>query len=119
MSLDLDKSSLECFTKVIETTSGFDIDSQSLEDQEEISQILKNKRYEKDTASRTCLAYWTFIIISAWLVAVFLLLIFNIITIYFFDFVFLSDKVYITLLATTTANIIGLPAIVLKGYFNK
>lgn len=109
MSLNLDANSLECFTKVIETTSGFDIDSQSLEDQEQISQILKNKRYEKDTASRTCLAYWTFGIISVWLFVVVILLSCN----------FLPDAVYITLLTTTTVNIIGLPAIVLKGYFNK
>lgn len=64
-------------------------------------------RFRKDTKDRSNLAYWTFWIISLWLVAVVILLAFN----------FLSQTVYVTLLTTTTVNIIGLPAIVLHGYF--
>lgn len=65
------------------------------------------KRFNQDTKNRSVLARWTFGIISVWLIAVLILLSFN----------FLSESVYITLLATTTVNIIGLPAIVLRGYF--
>lgn len=65
------------------------------------------RRFNQDTKNRSVLALWTFRIISVWLIAVVALLGFN----------FLSDAVCITLLTTMTINIIGLPAIVLRGYF--
>lgn len=65
------------------------------------------RRFNQDTKNRSVLALWTFRIISVWLIAVVALLGFN----------FLSNAVCITLLTTTTINIIGLPAIVLRGYF--
>ena len=64
-------------------------------------------RFRKDTKDRSNLAYWTFIIITSWLFFVLVLLFFK----------KLPDSVFITLLNTTTVNIIGLPAIVLRGYF--
>lgn len=64
-------------------------------------------RFRKDTKDRSILAYWTFGIITGWLVGVLVLLFFK----------KLPDSVFITLLTTTTVNIIGLPAIVLRGYF--
>lgn len=64
-------------------------------------------RFRKDTKDRSNLAYWTFGIITGWLIAVVVLLACN----------FLPQTVYVTLLTTTTVNIIGLPAIVLHGYF--
>ena len=64
-------------------------------------------RFKQDTKDRSKLAYWTFRIISLWLVFVFVLLLIN-------D---LPNSVFITLLTTTTVNIIGLPIIVLRGYF--
>lgn len=67
----------------------------------------ERRRFEEDTKNRKVLAYWTFGIITGWLVAVVGLLAFN----------FLPPTVYVTLLTTTTVNIIGLPAIVLHGYF--
>lgn len=65
------------------------------------------KRFKENTKNRSILTIWTFCIISSWLIAVVVLLSCN----------FLSDSVAITLLSTTTINIIGLPAIVLRGYF--
>ena len=67
----------------------------------------ERRRFEEDTKNRKVLAYWTFGIITGWLIAVVVLLAFN----------FLPPTVYVTLLTTTTVNIIGLPAIVLHGYF--
>lgn len=67
----------------------------------------ERRRFEEDTKNRKVLAYWTFGIITGWLIAVVGLLAFN----------FLPPTVYVTLLTTTTVNIIGLPAIVLHGYF--
>lgn len=66
-------------------------------------------RFRKDTKDRSNLAYWTFGIITGWLIAVVVLLACN----------FLPQTVYVTLLTTTTVNIIGLPAIVLHGYFTQ
>lgn len=83
-------------------------DSLNEKEQTEIRQSkAETQRYEEDTKNRKILAYWTFWIISLWLVAVVILLAFN----------FLPPTVYVTLLTTTTVNIIGLPAIVLHGYF--
>ncbi len=67
----------------------------------------ERRRFEEDTKNRKVLAHWTFGIITGWLIAVVVLLACN----------FLPQTVYVTLLTTTTVNIIGLPAIVLHGYF--
>ena len=83
-------------------------DSLNKKGQAEVRQAeAETQRYEEDTKNRKILAHWTFWIISFWLIAVVALLAFN----------FLPPTVYITLLTTTTVNIIGLPAIVLHGYF--
>lgn len=84
-----------------------DIDASSLKDQEKI-------RYKQDTKFRRHLTLWVMIIIPVWLYMVFQLLCkcangqWH-----------LSDMVLSTLLATTTANILGLANIVLKGMFLK
>ncbi len=67
------------------------------------------ERLQNDTKNRSVLAYWTFGIISVWLIFVASLLAFK----------ELPESVFITLLTTTTINIIGLPAIVLHGYFSQ
>lgn len=66
-------------------------------------------RFGKDTKLRKILAIWTMIIISGWLVCVFLILILC---------QQLKSDVIITLLATTTMNVLGLPKIILEGLFN-
>lgn len=84
-----------------------DIDTSSLKEQEKI-------RYSQDTKFRKHLTRWVMFIIPIWLYMVFQLLCkcangqWH-----------LSDVVLSTLLATTTANILGLANIVLKGMFLK
>ena len=69
-----------------------------------------NDRYRQDTKLRKIFSIWTFVIISTWIVATFVLLFFN-------SKLEIDNSVYIALLTTTTANIIGLPLVVLKGLF--
>lgn len=72
---------------------------------------LEQNRYQTDTTARKNLSRWTMWLITLWLGAVVAILVLN------FWFVHLSDKVLMMLLGTTTANVIGLAQIVLKGYY--
>jgi hypothetical protein len=87
-----------------------DIDSDDLKAQVKMKD-LENKRYASDTLDRKWLAIWTAIIVSVWLYFVLIILTFN-------RIICLSDSVLITLLGTTTLNVLGLSFIVLKGHFN-
>lgn len=70
------------------------------------------KRYEQDTRFRKHLAHWVMYIVPVWLGCVLFIITFN------NPFCFnLDSKVLITLLATTTVNVLGLAYIVLKGIF--
>lgn len=73
---------------------------------------LKKDRYKKDTAHRQRLVITVMIIIIGWLLAVMTLLFFCLFR------TGLSDAVLIALLGTTTVNVLGLAAIVLKGFFH-
>lgn len=68
----------------------------------------KTARYGQDTLHRHHLITWVMIIIPVWLVAV-------LVIVAFADKV--SDMVKTTLLVTTTANVIGLALVVLRGMF--
>ena len=72
------------------------------------------KRFEQDTKHRAFLAIWVVAATSLWLIVV-------LIIIFFCGFSFmgfhLSDTVLTVLLSTTTLNVLGLPFIVLKGFF--
>lgn len=74
------------------------------------------KRYTDDTFHRQVLVYWSMGIVTAWLAFVMYMLFTN-----KCDcgcaWVRLSDPALITLMGTSTLNIIGLVLIVLKGYF--
>lgn len=87
-----------------------DIDSNPLGVQEDA----KNERYKKNTSHRGRLIAWSAFIVTLWLVGVWVLLylvgLHN-------DFR-ISDSVLITLLTTTTINVLGLMIIVLKDLFN-
>ncbi len=85
-----------------------DIDSDDLKLQEK---RYKNERYRADTKSRKTLAYWAATVVSVYLISVLVILIIN------YNYICLSDAVLITLLGTTTLNVLGLMFIVLKGYF--
>ncbi len=70
----------------------------------------KAKRYGQDTQHRSHLIAWVMVIIPVWLVAVLLIV----------AFAFrVSDTVKTTLLVTTTANVIGLALVVLRGMFGE
>lgn len=70
----------------------------------------KSWRYYHDTIHRKHLICWVMWIIPVWLLAVLFITAFanNV-----------SDTVKTTLLVTTTANVIGLALVVLKGMFSK
>lgn len=82
-----------------------DTDSMSLKEQRKL-------RYRQDTKFRRCLTIWVMFIVPAWLAAIFAVVCFCAAEIWR-----LSDAVMVALLATTTANILGLAYIVLKGMF--
>ena len=83
------------------------MDEQDLEDRN-----LQRERYKRDTKNRDSLAKATMGLIVGWLIFVAII----ILSCGCGD-IELSDAVVCTLLATTTANILGLASTVLKGYF--
>jgi len=72
----------------------------------------KTRRFAEDTKHRKGLVSWVKYVVTLWLVSVLFVVTFN----STFSFK-LSDSVLITLLATTTVNILGLAFIVLQGLF--
>ena len=88
-----------------------DIDSDDLKEQIKLKK-LESERYRSDTKDRKWLAIWTAIIVSFWLLTVLCILILNERLLFC-----LSDMVLITLLGTTTLNVLGLSFIVLRGHF--
>lgn len=85
----------------------------SLEDVDK-KEINRQKRYEQNTEQRLFLAKWVVWTSSIWLSAVIIILILVGATV-----LYLSPSVLNVLLATTTANVLGLAYIVLKGLFGK
>lgn len=82
-----------------------DVDDKSMREQ-------RKARFSQDTKYRRHLANWVMTIVPCWL--------FLVIAILFcdgFNFIKLQTEVLITLLATTTVNVLGLAYIVLKGIF--
>jgi len=87
-------------------------EEESWNDLERASVALANDRYKGDTVHRNFLAKWAAFVVSIWLILVVTILCLN-------NFAFhLPDNVLITLLTTTTINILGLMIIVLKDIFN-
>ena len=70
-------------------------------------------RFEQDTDFRRYLAIWVMIIVPVWLVIVYAVLILN-----GTGCIRVDPKVMVSLLVTTTANVLGLAYIVLKGIFS-
>lgn len=73
----------------------------------------EKKRYSEDTRHRKRLVYWVMGVVTVWLICIFVFLL-----LYGFGCIKAEALVVETLLATTTANILGLPYIVLKGLFH-
>lgn len=82
--------------------------------QENTFDNLFNKRYTQNTQLRRHLARWAAYVVSIWMLFVLLILVLNEKWL-----ICLSDSVLITLLGTTTANVLGLVAIVLYDLFNR
>lgn len=72
------------------------------------------ERYSQDTRFRKHLARWVMWIVPAWLAIVLIIVFFC-----GFGLTSLDSSVLITLLATTTVNVLGLAYIVLKGIFRQ
>lgn len=100
----------ELISTHVEETGDIDIDSDDLMIQKELK-LLEAKRYSSDTFYRRWLVRWTSIVVSVWLLAVLLILIFN------EQHIHLSSNVLMVLLGTTTLNVLGLSFIVLRGHF--
>ena len=76
---------------------------------------LENDRYKQDTKWRDRLARWVVIVTSIWMLIILFILVIK----GFCSTFDLEKEVLITLLATTTANVLGLPLIVLSGIFSE
>lgn len=85
--------------------SNNDVDTDEMSEQ-------RRTRYAQDTYHRSFLVSWVVSVSSLWLFGVFLILISC-----GLKWIELPTSVLNVLLATTTANILGLPYIVLKGLF--
>ena len=78
----------------------------------ETRDAIEQKRYTANTRLRVYLAVWASVIVFGWLVCVLVVLMLN-------DFWYkLSDSVLITLLTTTTINVLGLVIIAMSDLFN-
>lgn len=86
--------------------SSIDTDKYNMSEQEK-------KRFSQDTDFRKYLAIWVMIIVPVWLAIVYAVLILN-----GTDCIHVDTKVMVSLLVTTTANVLGLAYIVLKGIFS-
>lgn len=70
------------------------------------------ERFKQDTRQRKTLVVWMIIVVSVWLAAVLVFTVFGNVWCLKID-----KQVLITLLATTTINVLGLANIILKGLF--
>lgn len=85
----------------------------TLEDVDDMTMREQRKaRFTQDTRFRRYLANWVMVIVPAWLFCVILILILCGCSV-----ISMEKEVIITLLATTTVNVLGLAYIVLKGIF--
>lgn len=72
----------------------------------------EKRRFKQDTLHRKILMYWVISVVSCWLIVVLVLLFLS-----GFGIVQFQPTVLVTLLATTTINVLGLAFIVLRGIF--
>ena len=74
--------------------------------------IQKKRRFKQNTLHRKILMYWVISVVSCWLIAVLVLIFLS-----GYGKVQFQPTVLVTLLATTTINVLGLAFIVLRGIF--
>lgn len=80
----------------------------------ELSSSLKDERYRDDTKHRKILVLWVIVLSSLWLLNVCVIMYLCGGAVFNYD-----TPVLITLLATTTATVLGLPLVVLRGLFEQ
>lgn len=90
-----------------------------MEDMDVESKRSQSIRYKQNTAHRDYLVKWVVVTNSAWLIAVVVILIAHGAYDEKAKLFHLSDSVIMTLLGTTTVNVLGLAFIVLKGLFGE
>lgn len=90
---------------MVDDFSSANPDAEDLETQE-------RKRYAQDTTYRKLLAKWVMYVVSIWLGCVLI-----IVALTGFNIMTYTPTVLVTLLATTTINVLGLAFIVLRGLF--
>lgn len=96
------------------TKKGEESDPDSLPLGEAIARVTLD-RYKQDTKWRDLLAKWVVWVTSIWMFTILVILLIE----GFCSTFDLEKEVLITLLATTTANVLGLPLIVLRGIFSE
>ena len=96
------------------TKKGEESDPDSLPLGEAIARVTL-QRYKQDTKWRSRLAWWVVIVTSIWMSTILAILLIE----GGYSTFDLEKEVLITLLATTTANVLGLPLIVLRGIFSE
>lgn len=96
------------------TKKGEESDPDSLPLGEAIARVTLD-RYKQDTKWRDLLAKWVVRVTSIWMFTILVILLIK----GFCSTFDLEKEVLITLLATTTANVLGLPLIVLRGIFSE
>lgn len=107
-----DDAKLEALTSMLETNETEKSEGPKNDrDLDSVGIVLQQDRYRKDTRHRLRLAWTVMGIIIVWLLFLMLVLVLN------SRFFHLSDVVLVALLGTSTATVLGLPAIVLRGFF--
>nr|DAW61580.1 MAG TPA: hypothetical protein [Caudoviricetes sp.] len=97
-------------SKKASNNKDLDIDSDDLKLQRKMKE-LEVEKFDSDIKDRKWLAKWSAVVVSIWLILVVVILFLN------KCLLDLSDAVLMTLLGTTTLNILGLSFIVLRGHF--
>ena len=97
-------------SKKASNNKDLDIDSDDLKLQRKMKE-LEVEKFDSDIKDRKWLAKWSAVVVSIWLILVVVILFLN------KCLLNLSDAVLMTLLGTTTLNILGLSFIVLRGHF--
>ena len=99
-------------TRTLEQPTEFAIKEESKwTNLDEKSKFFEIERYKEDTRHRRILSTWAGVVVSFWLLCVVLILVGNT------QNYGLSDSVLITLLGTTTLNVIALMLVVLNDIF--
>lgn len=107
----MEEKSLADITKLKQLPPNVSGDDQANKEYTELLDHAKLNRFYSDTWDRKWLAVWSAVVSTLWLASVVAILIKN------HCILHLSDAVIITLLGTTTLNVLGIIYIVLRGHF--